>query len=76
MTKYGGSGEQLYQSRFRIWHLRKVKLPPCYLAIVSMLVYRIGGISIYSTKQNMVAGFTRHESDTILSVDWIFQRAH
>ena len=24
----GGQWEQLYQSRFRIWHLRKVKLPP------------------------------------------------
>ena len=34
----GGRWEQLYQSRFRIWHLRKVKLPPCYLALVSMLV--------------------------------------
>ena len=34
------------------------------------------GISTYSTKQNMVAGFTNHVSDMILSVVRIFQRAH
>ena len=74
----GGWWEQLYQSRFRIWHLRKVKLPPCYLAIVSILVYHIGGIyiSTYWTKQNLVAGFTRHVSDMILSVDRIFHPLH
>ena len=72
----GGRWELLYQSRFRIWHLRKVKLPPCYLALVSMLVYHIRGISIYSTKQDMVAGFTNHVSDMILSVVRTFGRAH